>query len=716
MDLSKLKNAINEYNDSKAATILVDLYIKNTDNFVKSLLLSNSLPEPIGKSYSDRKFETLQLAFYKAGEKLKDKDVDIRHYVQQFSQITEAIKVIRKNIKSNEDLLETSTFFEYSLSEQLQMFCIYIEDQARLSQKQQMNSGILTGMENDIAKFNVDNLEEVKISETDRMEAVIEIADTLFRFLYFKSGKSKENPVSEHKNISPYYIKSFEQILHLSHQRNSLVDMWGKFKFREWKIEKLRKNGTVHHVFIPNSEDDFKKERIGVNRALYRYHINVQQSNLKHFKENQTAIEDMYTLSTNLDVDDIQNLFKLEKSEYFKVNVYLRNLLNGQLSTLDDIYRDQEKDGIRISDTIKVLEYLFTIAMIYRDAVLKAFNEDDTSQYKKLTPMIDKENLIYQLSNLYGYNIGIAEKLINIFIFSSKPLLDVFSQPLIHAGGDKVIFCPILILQMNTVRTIEMLVAKWNKNISDKGTTYEAELRSILSYNPHIKVNTNKIEFKAYDGRDVEFDFIGTFEDHLLLFEFKHLQVPYEDKDKKEALGTIDFGIEQVNRREAIINNDWEKIKEKCSFELPEAPPTKIIKLLCTNVFDFTNMIRNGVEIIDSSSLLKFFMSPEVKGFSIGKGITEKLYENLWKGSYPTVEEFKLFLNCPVAVKPYINCYEKVYKPIKKIKEEDYNISFFDFSLTRDPYENIKIQLPKGGRNEPCTCGSGKKSKRCCQR
>ncbi|MEK4671117.1 YecA family protein [Niallia sp. FSL R7-0271] len=725
MNLTKLRTAINEFNAQEASTILVNLYIENPDNFKKSLLLSNSLPEPLGRSFSDKKLNTLSLAFLLAGKQLIDKDVDIRKYVSEYSQITQAIKIIRGNTKSNEELLKENTFFEYSLSEQLQMFCIYIEDQSRLSQNLLINDkNFRNGMENEVAKFNVDDVEGIKISETDRMEALIEIANTLFRFLYYKSGNDIENTLVESKSeIIPYNIQSFEEIIKLSLQKNLLVDIWGKFKFREWKLEKLRRNDTEYYVFIPNSKDDFKKERIAINRYLYRDHINVQQSNLKYFKENQKSSAYMDTISRNLDVNDIQNIFKLEKREFFQASILFRNLIGGQLSALDDIYRDLEQDGIKISELFKGFEYLFTIAMIYKNAVLKEFDQDDIAQYKKLSPLTDKENLITHFSYLYDIDFVIAEKMINIFIFSNKPLLDVFSQPLIYAGGNKVIFCPSLILQMNTVRIIEMLVASWKKKISNKGKIYEEQLRYILSFNPHIQVNTNKIEFKAFDGRDVEFDFIGLFEDHLLLIEFKHLQIPYEDKIKRNALGTIDVGIEQVNRREAIINNDndWVKIKEKCSFDLPDNPPKKIIKLLCTNILDFTTIIREGVEIIDSSSLLKFFMSPEVKGFAIGNEINESLYQNLWKGKFPTVEEFKLFLDCPVAVKPFIDCYEGVLKPLTKIKEEDYNISFFDYSLTKDPYENINKKIlinnkNKVGRNEPCTCGSGKKSKKCCWR
>lgn len=572
MSLKNLKKALSELNAQEAATNIVKLYMENPINFKKSLLLSTSLPEPIGKSFSKEKLNTLRKAFLIAGKQLIEKNVDILKYTNDVYQISEVIKILGQNVKSNELRLEKNTFFDYSLSEQLQMYCIYIEDQFRLSQEMKSNDKkFISGLENEVAKFEADDVEGIKISETDRLESLIEIADTLFRFLYYKSGESIENQTKfDHDNISPYNIASFEEITYLALQRNLLVELWGKFKYREWKLKSKEKDGINFYFFVPNSDDDFKKERIAINRYLYRDYINVQKNNIKYLKENQKSIIEIEKLSSAYHMNNIQKIFQVEKNKFFQANILIKNLLNGQLESLDEIYLNIEHEGIKVTDLFKGFEYLFTIAMIYQSAVLKEFDQDNIGHYKNLSPIIDKKSLINQFSYLYNMDYKDAEKIIEIFIFSNKPLLDVFSQPLIYVGNEKVIFCPTLILQMNIVRIIEMLVAKWGIDISDKGLVFEKQLRFILSFNPYIKVNTNKIEFKAYDGRDIEFDFIGLFEDHLLLIEFKHLRTPYSDKGKKNALDTLDFGIEQINRREDVLKHDWKIIKEKCSFELPE--------------------------------------------------------------------------------------------------------------------------------------------------
>ncbi|WP_232901033.1 SEC-C metal-binding domain-containing protein, partial [Lysinibacillus fusiformis] len=95
--------------------------------------------------------------------------------------------------------------------------------------------------------------------------------------------------------------------------------------------------------------------------------------------------------------------------------------------------------------------------------------------------------------------------------------------------------------------------------------------------------------------------------------------------------------------------------------------------------------------------------------------------KKLWKGDYPSVEEFKSFLKCPIAIEPLINCSEEGFKPV--INDKDYDIHYYDFSLIKDPFEDIDPQIFEStsaienknvGRNEPCPCQSGKKYKKCC--
>jgi SEC-C motif len=725
VDFEKVENLIKEKNIEGVADFYVDLFIENPETFRKSLLLSNSLPEPLERDFSEETFSIILQSFLLAGTKLIDKNIDISKYFTEFLQLSQAITIINKNSNSNLKKLEQNKYLDYSLSEQLQMMCIYIEDQQRLlNELNQENIEYITGMERLIAKHEVENYERVKVSATDNFEALIEITDTLFRLLYFKSGKTIEKQENfDHKEITPYELPSLEEIMHLAFQRNSLVYAWGKFKYSGWGVKKVYEEKDIY-IFEPESKEDYKLELVGVNRYYYRDHINAQQLNARNLKENEKSIKSLKEIAKEIKDDPLKKLFNLGTKDYLKPNKFIKNILNAQLESLDEVYLKIERDEIKITDLLLGIEYLYTVATIYRETVLIDFNQEDKSHYKNLAPIIDKELLINHFKTVYGLNFTTAQKIIDIFVFFNLPKLDVFSQPLIYVGKNNVVFCPALLMQMNIVRIIELLTTEWKVNVSNKGKEFEKQLRSILAFNPHIKVNTNKIEFVAFDGKDIEFDFFSMFEDYILLIEFKHIKIPFSDKMKKNALDIIDYGVEQVNRRVNSIEKDWEKIRERCSFKLPENAPdeSKIIKLFCTNIFNFSGTIQDGVKIIDSSSLLKYFMNPELKGYVISDKVEEIFKRNIWKDNAPTVDGFKEFINNPIAIQPYLDCFKEEYKPVEKFEKEDIDIFLFDYSLVKDPYENVMVtqqpvtqQLKRDiGRNDPCPCQSGKKFKKCC--
>lgn len=710
-----------------AAQFIFELYLEAPNKFKKSLLLSDSLPEPISIDFNLQHLNNLLQAFQSAGLKLMSKNIDVSTYSKDFRDIYEVIKIIGQNLLSNKERLVKNTFSNYSLSEQIQMLCIYIDDQNRLSQEQNslaLSKGFITGMENSVSSLNTDNSTGTKVSETDRSEALIEIAENLFRFSYhLKKGELDTSSVFNHPDISPYNIGSLEEIMHLSFQRNMLVNLWGKFKYRNWNIKKIIKNGQAIYAFIPENETDNLKEHIAVNRYLYdvvsSYFININD----YMLENRKALEYIESIAKKNESIATNFVFNLKKEDVFKSNAILKNTLNSYLTNLDGIYKGLNYDGVQLPDLIKGFEYLFTIAKIYKETVLRDFKENEKSHYKMLSPIIDKHTLINQFCDVYETDSRIGKKIIDIFTFSPTPLLDVFSQPLIYVGKGKVVFSPTLILQMNVRRIIEGLASKFKIDISHKGTKFEETLRNVLSLNPFIKVNTNEIKFTAYDNKQVEFDFLGLFDDHLVLIECKHEKVPFDDKDKKQSLDVIDYGIEQVNRRERVLHKDWNEIRDRCSFELPLAPPKNIIKLVCTNIYNFSTIVRNNVEIIDSSSLFKFFIDPEIKKIAIGKEVEVGIYNNLWKGPAPSVEDFKSFLKRPAAVAPFIDCYKPAFKPLVKIKEEDFNISFFDYNLIKDPFASVGEEMTRSvvstpnkkiRRNDFCSCGSKKKYKKCC--
>ena len=93
---------------------------------------------------------------------------------------------------------------------------------------------------------------------------------------------------------------------------------------------------------------------------------------------------------------------------------------------------------------------------------------------------------------------------------------------MIKISLEQVIFSPALIDQVNLDRAIERQFVRYKKDVSKIGTKFESHFidklrssyrESILDVKTHpipkkYALNTNKIQYKAYDGKDIEFDVV----------------------------------------------------------------------------------------------------------------------------------------------------------------------------------------------------------------
>lgn len=682
------KELYSERQPIKCSMLLLNVYDVHQNGFRNAVLLENCFPSPFSHSYNQETHDftisiignTLSLA--KKGEYSKQ-------FIDELEQLYLAFTFFHHNNLLNIKKLNESKFMEYSLSEQIRMFSIYLQEQSRLREvidKKNINEkGFVTGMEGNVSDQKTHN--DVLISFEDNFETSLEIFDTLIRYLYFKKKKDfKKNIIPKHGDITYVMIPSFEEIIYVSNQRSMLINLWEKFVYSQWNITLNKKNEQHIFTFAPKFKEEHKELVIANFRRQYSLMGNIFENLEQH---TQKKVE----LSSQLNKNKIETLFLISKEEYFQLIERYQTVVDSYKLSMHPYYLNLTLNELKMEDIFKVFKLLNVFAERYKEAIYKDFNEDYDAWHKYLSPIIPIKYFIQSLINFYDFSTEYSKRLINSFVFdpSIKGESDIFSRPLILINNENIIFCPVLIQQMNLGRIVEILISNSKVNISQIGIDFENKMRSILSSISGIAVNTNKVEFFASDKRDVEFDFIGMFNDHLILVEFKAMTTPYSDKEYKNRKKIVFEGVEQINRRNRLVKSDWNKIKELVNIELPEEPVSsdKIIKLLVTNIFDFTTLIyEENVRVVDESTFLKFFVSPTVEMKNIGK--SNILYsKKIWKNSEPTVIEFKEYLENPITTFPYKQCMEEESRKFLSFKGE-YPFELVDQILIKDPIEYMK--------------------------
>ena len=728
--VERYKKAYKNERIEKCVNEILEIFKEHGKNFRKAFLLNNCLKNPMGFSYSEKDYKLTQQILVTVYHYAKDNQYD-KIFLDDLSQFIILTDAIYRNNQSNTNRLNQNSFSKYSLSEQIRMICIYLQDQSRLMKEISINkskkSSFTTGMEMIVSDMPVDHYKNNRVSLVDNYEGLLEYFDILIKYLYAtKKGELKHNNDFNHGDIHHFNIPSFEEITYIAMQRVMFLNMEEKFRYSQWNL-KVSKTEDNHQVYLFKAKDvnKFQAHIVATIRRRYR----LTMSCIK----NSYMLEDLSFLKAIEQLADGINIFEpsfmhLDKELYNSARLCVNPLISTYKKTTKPFYLQCNFDGIQVEDIIKTFEFLYTISQVYMKSVLKVFNQKEYSHYKYLVPIVKVDDIILPLANLYDIKKDYARKLIKKFTLDQSIHSDgdIFTRPLISIGNSRILFCETLIEQINLERLLEMLFTKYEVDLAPMGKEFEKKLISKLSKVPNIKVNTNTVAFHAYDDMDVEFDFIGTLEDYLLLFEFKSVTTPYSDKQLYKAEQTIKEGVDQVLRRSMIVQKDWSKIKELSNIELPDTPfvDEKIIKVICTNIFDFTTLIYDGVRITDESTLLKYFTDPYV-GVLSGNDPNDVLsFGKIWKDNMPTAIEFISYLDNPVTVGCIPQCLNEEYKYIPYFDGEA-AIAFVGLDLNEDPYKkSIDISLNKKkrvvskkkkiGRNDLCSCGSGQKYKKCC--
>lgn len=715
------KKAYKNNRIKKCIEVLINIGIYDSINFKRRFLLVNALINPFSHKFTKDEYNKTMLILNNTIDKSKSYNLK-NEFIHELEEMLFYTKLFYENNESNTNRLVQNSFFSYSLLEQLRMICIYLQDQSRMMQNkvneniQKKNS--ISCLEGDTTYINNTYVTNNQTSVSDNYETTLEIYNILIQYLFYI--KSEETNLNV-RDILPYEKPTFEEISIIAYQRMMFLKLEEKFRYSKWTLSYgINEYNKDTYLFEANS----KNQCLAHLTAIYRRQIQYGHSMILHYSfVPKNVIDLIKNLALSVDINNFE-LFKMSISEY---NIVKENLTPMRLAVKNQCKPYFEKctiGDLSVEDLLDGYVFLNVISNIYITACMKQFNQNLTTTYQYLAPLISLSYLINLYSELNNVSTEKAKNILYEFVYDKKTNTDegdIFTRPLIKPNNNSVILCQTLIEQMNMNRNIEKALQRKKVSLKKTGTDYEKYIIDKLKSNKHLKVNTNKIEFLAYDNKNVEFDFLGTLDDYLLLIECKSLLTPYGDKELYDRKKTIHEGVEQVLRRVNIVQNDWDKIKESVNIELPSEPYPidKIIKLVCTDIYDFTTLIIEGVRITDDSTLLKYLTDPIISKVELNKNrskITPK--KNLWKSGKPNPKELIAYLDKPDTVSYIANCIHEQQKPISYFSNDNC-IIFKDFYLDEDPFEKEILgdnmqSTKKIYPNEKCPCGSNKKYKKCC--
>ena len=460
----------------------------------------------MGMKYTETDYKkTMQIminAFKKAEEMKFENQI-----VSQIGEMLLYTHGFYHNSQTNTKKLEMNTFSQYSLSKQLRMICIFIQDQSRLMKEELYKSrkkSFRTGMEMNIANRPVDHFPQEKISFSDNYEGMLEYFNTIIHFVYYSKKKDlKKNDIGEHGDIHPFGIPEFEQLTYIAQQRRMHELLEEKFRYGEWGVELVHnQNNQNVYLFKPERKDKFKSHITASIRREYQYKSNIiRYANFQKVERAMVAVE---KLALQIEIDNIEK-FKVDRRLYKEATEVVSSLITVYRDLTKKYYFQCKFDGITVDDLINMYEFLYTYSQIYMESVSKHFNQDDYTTYKYIVPVVSLEYLLNEFVLLYGYERNLAKKLLDNFVYHEhlkKEEGDIFSRPLLKVNKSQVLLCESLIEQINIERNVEQWLKKYDVDLTPVGYQFEDKLRKKLGSINGIEVNNTKFENATYIDTD----------------------------------------------------------------------------------------------------------------------------------------------------------------------------------------------------------------------
>lgn len=703
------------------------------DHDLKHILFkTNFIHNPIGMKYTKEDYEKTITIIWKAiniAKTINDPDVNTskvfregftidKRIIKDLITIVAYTECFYRINDANTKRMDECETGKLPFVEQLISIILFHQDQDRLVRKsyQELSSqDYLTGMEFSIADRPVNYYEDVKSSVSDNFETMLEGMDQLVNYLYYRFGKNLKERIEvtdiELQLIHPYENAEFERYFYTAVQRYLICRVEESIRYGYYTLGSVEKSkeGIPVYAFSIENDGKYKARRMGVFRREYQVRKNI----LMDFKNN----EDIYTANETISIL-ADELVKLQKETFiiFDFNKFYPEkemFLEAEKVAIakeriveyltKDYYLNREVKGIKVHDMLNAYKFLDALSEILIAASQKYIDDKRQETLLKEISIVDISYLSKELARIHDWDIKYAEKLLDRFIFHEKNNRDddVFAQPLLKISQTQVIVSQALFDQVNLDRAIERQFIRYKKNVAEVGHAFEDEFLyklgkgyskgiTDLKYKeiPNFQLNTEKVKYQAFDGKEIEFDVISILGEYLILTELKSIMTSYDLNDLEERKKNIKEAVEQLQRRKESVKYDWEIFKKSVSVELPDEPYDEdhIILVACTDAYDYTPLKSDDVFITDDSSYLKYFTNPYIDKVETQQDLlTIENVKNLWKCGYPEAKEFMEYLMNPVSILPFDKAMKRTWIPALVIDENDCAIFCEEYVLDEDP-------------------------------
>lgn len=402
------------------------------------------------------------------------------------------------------------------------------------------------------------------------------------------------------------------------------------------------------------------------NVALTRLTRNISntmielQSDLEQYKE----IRKIYHLTRSFQI-----IKSIEENEELKIRYQpkSKNPTNSYISFLAPIltyypFYHSEKiskfEDLTIIDLVNLFSSLYDFVAVlpmppYDDTGIK-----DLTKFKRFNPWIKKSLLLGYFKNTVKYKESQILIFLNLLTKKGNKH-DLFLYP-IYEEGEFYFFSHATILRANMLYLVDKWLEAGNCDLAKRGFKFEDYIKDYLraeKLNEFAKFDiVEQSKFSFIDENSVrqeeEIDLVLKTESTIIVAEIKCITYPFEQHDFYTSFQTIKKAKNQVLRKSAFLENNWERFENV----LGKKGERKIVNIIVVNFPQFAGRIIDNVPVSDFLLFLSYFVTGKLTNIKMEVNKEPVIKENHYYTSSKTFEDnFESFFKDPIPMQDLIS-------------------------------------------------------------
>ena len=724
--------AIKNNDSTLLANAIIEIFIKYPTQYKKYLFHAGLMSNPIKMQNVDDQIQLVLDALAKITNQETEIDkqqvaIEMLKFLHKFLTFNNLFREIinkKKEVK----------FFSESSATRIYVLAYFLESQIRNAshfvQEQVEKTGFFSDSTMTASNINL-RYSPGKVGVQAGIESTCEYIELMLRetlHLARSKGYGEINHLTK-----AYNSPDFESEIILAANWGKLDELWTNFRFGDWDIDTSDKDKLI--VF-PVKKDYMKHEataKIRHQRILYSIASNILPSLHKNATDTQETIENLkksLNINPSFDLWDGFIDLSLLKEASKKTTTEIMSMAIVEKRHYKQLLPTKIKQG-KLETSWQSWLKAFCLLRVIALALEKKTDEFSDRKPESLVIKVNKATLVTILTSTMDIKEDEAYAVIELLTFNPKrKAIEIWDQPFLPISDKEVLFLPRLTQMGSIIRSLENIASEYGSaDFSARGTPFEIYIRDTWRKIGDKNV-IHDLTIATHDDGNVQFDIVVYWDSKIILCEAKCLKAVHNTADENRAWEQVDYSIQQLKRRKKTVLNNWIEFCQKASFfKLPEAPLLEpdIICISVNNLTDFTGLMIDDIIILDDVVLTRFFQNPDIEAINLQNGELIKLAsirDDISVQSFlkyiktlPQVEDIK---NCVETswtyVAPTQNDQTRIIYPIAVYNQSPLEKKAFNQLLKDQPVENPTKKTQKIGRNSLCSCGSGRKYKKCCMR